>query len=258
MNERTAVAEYIEGKRPVIEALRTGVPVKRVLLADNAKRDGLVEDILRKAKAADVPVETVPRKRLDELTKLGERDSHQGVMAETRPFHYLSGAEALRVADEKAAAHENGAALIIVLDHITDAGNLGAIIRSAEVLGAACVVLPNKRSAFVTPATYKSSAGAAAHIPVAQVANLTQFLEGAKKAGFWVAGASEHAKEAIWDTNLKGKMVLVLGNEGEGVSRIVLEACDLFVRIPQAGQVESLSVAQAASVCIYEWVRQNS
>ena len=253
------MAEYIEGKRPVIEALRTGMPVKRVLLADNAKRDGLIEDILRKAKAADVEVQTVPRKRLDELSGLGERDSHQGVMAETRPFRYLSGAEALRAADEDAAAEGgNGAALIVVLDHITDAGNLGAIIRSAEVLGASVVVLPNKRSAFVTPATYKSSAGAVAHIPVAQVANLVQFLENAKKSGYWVAGASEHAKEPIWQSNLKGKMVLVLGNEGEGVSRIVQEACDLFVRIPQEGKVESLSVAQAASVCIYEWHRQNA
>ena len=253
------MAEYIEGKRPVIEALRCGMPVKRVLLADNAKRDGMVEDILRKAKAAGVEVQTVPRKRLDEMSGLGERDSHQGVMAETRPYRYLSGAEAIRVADERAAAEDaNGAALIVVLDHITDAGNLGAIIRSAEVLGASCVVLPNKRSAYVTPATYKSSAGAVAHIPVAQVANLTSFLESAKKAGYWVAGASEHAKEAIWQTNLKGKMVLVLGNEGEGVSRLVLEACDLFVRIPQTGQVESLSVAQAASVCIYEWSRQNA
>ena len=251
------MAEYIEGKRPVIEALRTGVPVKRVLLADNAKRDGLVEDILRKAKAADVPVETVPRKRLDELTKLGERDSHQGVMAETRPFAYIGAAEAIGVAEERAVAN-GGAALIVVLDHITDAGNLGAIIRSAEVLGASAIVLPNKRSAFVTPATYKSSAGAVSHIPVAQVANLTQFLEKTKKAGFWVAAASEHAEEDIAHTNLKGKMVIVLGNEGEGVSRIVLDACDLFIRIPQAGKVESLSVAQAASICFYEWARQNA
>ena len=253
------MAEYIEGKRPVIEALRTGMPVKRVLLADNAKRDGMVEDILRKAKAANVAVETVPRKRLDELTKLGERDSHQGVMAETKPFRYLSGTEALRIADEHATAEDgNNAALIVVLDHITDAGNFGAIIRSAEVLGASAVVIPNKRSAFVTAATYKSSAGAVAHLPVAQVSNLVQFLESAKKAGFWVAGASEHAKEPIWQSNLKGKMVLVLGNEGEGISRVVSDACDLFVRIPQTGQVESLSVAQAASVCIYEWARQNS
>ena len=251
------MAEFIEGKRPVIEALRCGVPVKRVLLADNAKRDGLVEDILRKAKAAGVEVQNLPRKRLDELSKLGERDSHQGVMAETRPFRYLSGTEALRVSDEVAAEEGKGASLIVVLDHITDAGNFGAILRSAEVLGAACVVIPNKRSAFVTAATYKSSAGAASHIPVAQVSNLVQFLENAKKAGYWVAGASEHAKEAIWESNLSGKMVLVLGNEGEGVSRIVLEACDLLIRIPQTGKVESLSVAQAASVCIYEWVRQN-
>ena len=106
------MAEYIEGKRPVIEALRTGVPVKRVLLADNAKRDGMVEDILRKAKAAGVEVQTVPRKRLDELSGLGERDSHQGVMAETRPFAYIGASEAIAAAD--ARARETGAALIVV------------------------------------------------------------------------------------------------------------------------------------------------
>lgn len=255
------MAEYIEGKRPVIEALRTGVPVKRVLLADNAKKDGMVEDILRKAKAAQVEVQTVPRKKLDDLSALGERDSHQGVMAETAPFAYIGGYDAINVADAAAAARSEAgkpaASLIVVLDHITDAGNLGAIIRSAEVLGASCVVIPNKRSAYVTPSTYKSSAGAVAHMPVAQVANIVSFLEACKKAGYWVAGASEHAKDDIAHTNLKGKIVMVMGNEGEGVSRLVLENCDLFVRIPQAGKIESLSVAQASSICFYEWSRQN-
>ncbi len=251
------MAEFIEGKRPVIEALRTGVPVKRVLMADNVKKDGMIEDVLRKAKAADVEVQVVSRKKLDSLSTLGERDSHQGVMAETKPFRYLGMHEAIQLGNARAEEH-NGAALIVVLDHITDAGNLGAIIRSAEVLGATAVVIPNKRSAYVTTSTYKSSAGAVNHLPIAQVSNLVQFLEACKKDGWWVAAGSEHAKEAIWQTNLKGKMVLVLGNEAEGVSRLVLENCDLPVRIPQLGNIESLSVAQAASVCMYEWLRQNS
>ncbi len=250
------MAEYIEGKRPVIEALKSGVPVSRVFLADNVKHDGMIEDVLRKAKAAGVEVEVVPRKRLDAMSTLGERDSHQGVIAQAAPYHYLTGYEVLSLADS--AAKTRDGVLLVVCDHITDAGNLGAIIRSAEVLGATALVLPNKRSASVTAATYKSSAGAIAHLPVAQVPNLVQFLESCKKSGFWVAGASEHATDNIWQANLKGKMVLVLGSEGEGISRLVLENCDMLVRIPQAGEVESLSVAQAASVCIYEWLRQNS
>lgn len=247
------MADYIEGKRPIIEALRTQVPVKRVLLADNTKRDPLVEDILRKAKRFDVPVSTVSRKKLDELS---ERGSHQGVMAETKPFQYVNGTAILKAA-ERSAAENDGRALVVMLDHITDAGNLGAIARSAESVGASALVIPNKRAARVTAATYKSSAGAIAHINVCQVANLVQSIERFKENGFWVAGASEHADGFIWDANLKGKIVLVMGNEGEGLSRIVQESCDFLVKLPQLGEVSSLNVAQASTACMYEWLRQN-
>lgn len=247
------MADYIEGKRPVIEALRTHVPIKRVLIADNLTRDGLVEDILRKAKKVDVPVKTVRRRDLDDKS---ERGSHQGVMAETKPFEYCNVQTILDAADAHAADH-GGAALVILLDHITDAGNLGAIARSAEVVGASGIVIPNKRSAHVTAATYKSSAGAISHINVSQVANIAQVMERLKKEGYWVAGASEHAKEVVWDSNLKGKIALVMGNEGEGLARLTRETCDFLTKLPQAGNVGSLNVAQAATACMYEWMRQN-
>lgn len=250
------MAEYIEGKRPVIEALRGGVPVARVLLADNAKRDNLVQDILRKAKAANVPVEETRPAKLDELSARG---SHQGVMAQAAPFAYASLQDIINRAEQQAAAPENnGRALVVILDHITDAGNLGAIARSAEVVGAAGLVLPNKRSAHVTAATYKSSAGAIAHLPVAQVANIKQTCQRLKEAGFWIAGASEHAQESIWEANLHGKIVLVMGNEGEGLARLTQESCDFLVRLPQVGKTASLNVAQSATACMYEWLRQNS
>lgn len=247
------MADYIEGKRPVVEALRTHVPIKQVLVADNLKRDGLVEDILRKAKNAGVQVKTVRRRDLDEKS---ERGSHQGVMAETKPYEYCNVQTILDAAQAHADEHE-GSALVVLLDHITDAGNLGAIARSAEVVGASGLIIPNKRSAHVTAATYKSSAGAISHLNVSQVANLSQTMERLKQEGYWVAGASERAKEVIWDSNLKGKIALVMGSEGEGLARLTQESCDFLTKLPLAGQVGSLNVAQAATACMYEWMRQN-
>lgn len=247
------MADYIEGKRPVIEALRTGVPMKRIMMADNVKRDPLVNDIQRKAKRFQVEVQLVPRKKLDELS---ERGSHQGVMAEARPFSYLGINELIQQANDYAQAHD-GRALVVLLDHLTDAGNLGAIVRSAEAVGASGMVIPNKRSARVEAATYKSSAGAIAHVPVAQVANLVQTMARLKDEGFWIAGATEHAEGSIWDANLKGKIALVMGNEHDGLSRVVMESCDFLAKLPLEGEVASLNVAQAATACMYEWLRQN-
>ena len=248
------MADYIEGKRPIIEALRTQVPIKCVLLADNAKRDSLVEDILRKAKRFEVPVKTVPRKLLDEVS---DRGSHQGVMAETKPYVYVDITEIERAAASYADEH-GGRALVVILDHLTDAGNLGAIARSAESVGACGLVIPNKRSARVEASTYKSSAGAIAHMPVARVPNLIQVMARLKERGFWIAGASEQADDIIWQANLKGKIALVMGNEAEGLSRVVKESCDFLVKLPQEGEVASLNVAQASTACMYEWLRQNS
>lgn len=245
--------ECIEGKRPVIEALRSATPIKRVLIADGAKRDGLVEDIIRKAKQAQVPVKAVPRKQLDSRSVRG---SHQGVIAEVEPYPYASLGTIIEAAEKDAAARA-GSALVVLLDHVTDAGNLGAIARSAEVVGASGLVIPSKRSAHVTAATYKSSGGAIVNMKVAQVANLGQAIDRLKQAGFWVAGASEHADTGIWQANLKGKMGLVMGSEGEGLARLTQEKCDFLMALPQVGATQSLNVAQASTAVMYEWLRQN-
>lgn len=247
------MAEFIEGKRPIIEAIRTGVPLKKILMADGIKRDPLVNDILRKAKRKEVPVIMVPNKELDEKSARG---SHQGVIAEAAPFAYAGIGEIVDAANHQ-AERDNGSALVVVLDHITDAGNFGAIVRSAETVGAAGVVIPNKRSVHVGPTTYKSSAGAISHVPVAQVSNLVQALERLKKDGFWVVAATEYSHDVIWDVNMKGKVALVMGNEAEGVSRLVLEHCDLMGKLPVRGDIASLNVAQAATAVMYEWLRQN-
>lgn len=246
------MVDYIEGKRPVIEALRSEMPIRRVLIADNLKRDGQVADILRKARKFDVEVVPVPRKELDAKS---ERGSHQGVVAETGPYRYASPSDILDEVERHAADH-GGAALVVVLDHITDAGNLGAIARSAEVVGASGIVIPNKRSVSVTAATYKSSAGSINHLKIAQVANLNAVLERLKKNGFWVAGASEQAHHTVWKAPLYGKIALVMGNEGSGISHLMQDNCDFLVKLPQEGKVGSLNVAQASTAVMYEWLRQ--
>lgn len=245
--------DYIEGKRPVIEALRTKMPIKSVIMADNLQHDSQVKDILRKARQFEVLVKTVSRRRLDEMSARG---SHQGVIAEALPYRYASFKEVLRAAGRHAEEHD-GNALVVVLDHITDAGNLGAIARSVEIVGASGLVIPNKRSAHVTAATYKSSAGAIGHVNCAQVSNIAQALERLKAEGFWVAGATEQAHYTVWEAPLHGKIALVMGNEGEGLSRLTQESCDFLTKLPQAGSIGSLNVAQASTAIMYEWMRQS-
>lgn len=275
--------DRIEGKRAVIEALRSGVPISKVFLADNAQRDSLIKDILRKADQRGIDVELVPRKKLDDMSVSASRDrrgdkgagavkgggktakaqvsnddrkdAHQGIIALAEPFRYASVSDILSRSDIDFKEHQ--CSLVVVCDHITDAGNLGAIIRSAESVGAAGLIIPNKRAAQVSPVTYKTSAGAVSYLPIAQVANIANTLELLKERGFWVAGATEHADGCIWDTNLEGRIAIVMGNEGDGISRLVLEHCDLAMSIPQMGEISSLNVAQSSTVCMYEWLRQN-
>lgn len=248
------MADFIEGKRPVIEALRTHVPLKYILMADNlSQADSIVRDIQRKAKNLDVPIKKVSKKKLDEIS---ERGSHQGVMAEAAPFNYVGIGQVVDAANSYAEEHD-GRALVVLCDHLTDAGNLGAISRSCEAVGASGLIIPNKRSARVEASTYKSSAGAITHVPVAQVSNIVQSIHRLQEEGFWVCAATEHTDDLVWNANLKGKIAIVLGNEHDGVSRLVLEHCDMYAKLPLEGEVASLNVAQAATAVMYEWLRQN-
>lgn len=246
------MAEFIEGKRPVQEAFKAEVPIKRLFFAEGLKGDKVVDGIVRRAHKMGISVKQVKRSELDARS---ERGSHQGLMLETLPYAYATAQEIIEDAEARAARND-GKALIVVLDHITDAGNLGAIARSAEVVGASGIIIPNKRSAHVTAATYKSSAGAVSHIKIAQAGNIVQFIERLKKENFWVAGASEHAQQCIWDSPLAGRLALVMGSEGNGLSRLTQEHCDFLIALPQAGEVGSLNVAQASTACMYEWMRQ--
>lgn len=246
-----STGNVIEGRRAAAEALRTGFPVKRALVAEGAQQDATLSQLVASVREAGIPVRFVPRAQLDALSAHG---AHQGIALEVGAFPYADLTEVIARAN---ARGPQAPALVVVLDHVTDAGNFGAIVRSAEVVGAAGVVIAGKRAAEVTVATYKTSAGAVMHLPIARVPNIARALEDLKEAGFWAVGASEHAEAVCWDSPLTGRIALVMGSEGEGISRLVLETCDDLTRLPQLGQTESLNVAQAATALCYEWLRCN-
>lgn len=240
-------ADLIEGRNAVAEALAAEVPLRRAWIASGSKPDRRLDALVARLREAGVPVKAVRRPDLDAKSAHG---AHQGIIVEAAPFRYV-GIDALISA---AAGRQD--ALIIACDHVTDPGNLGAIARSAEVVGACGLLIPNKRAAQVTPVAHKSSAGALLHLPVAREANLVRCLDRLKDEGFWVVGASEKAETMIWDAPLEGRIVLVMGSEGSGMSRLVAETCDLLVALPQAGRVGSLNVAQATCAIAYEWLRR--
>lgn len=238
----------IEGKNAVIEALRAGVPLKRVLMAEGTKPDRGTEELERRTREASVRFQRVPRRDLD---RMSERGAHQGVIAEMAPFRYTPLTQVL------GSVKGLQDALFIALDHVTDPGNLGAVARTAEVVGAAGVIVQERRSAAITPAAWKSSAGALAHVPLVQETNLVRALELLKGEGFWIAGASEKAEQSVWEAPLSGRIVLVMGSEGKGLARLTQDRCDFLVSLPQAGKIGSLNVAQATTAIAYEWMRRN-
>jgi 23S rRNA (guanosine2251-2'-O)-methyltransferase len=243
------VSEPIEGRNAVLESLRSGLALERVLIAAGTKPNQALDEIRRLATSAGIPVSEVARRTLEERSVRG---GHQGVMAFAPAFAYAPLETVL------AETRDREQALVVVLDHVTDPGNLGAIIRTVEVVGGSAVILPKDRAASVGPVVHKASAGATAHLPVVQVTNVAQALEAIKGAGFWVAGADERAADDLWRAPLDGRLALVLGAEGSGLARLTRERCDFLVSIPVAGRVSSLNVAQAASVLAFEWRRRCS
>ena len=239
--------DLIEGRRAVAEALTVGIPLKNALVqAASGQKDQEIEALARQLEQEGIPVERVAKPVLDSLSSHG---AHQGVIVRTQPFAYADLSEIIQ-----RAGLEN--ALVVVLDHVTDEGNFGAIVRSAEVVGAAGVVIANARAARVGVGAYKTSAGAVLHLPIAQVSNLPRALEELKAAGFWTCGSTEHATQSVWEAPMGGRLALVMGSEGSGISRLMLEKCDFTCKLPQFGQVESLNVAQATTVMCYEWLRR--
>ncbi|GGO76952.1 23S rRNA (guanosine(2251)-2'-O)-methyltransferase RlmB [Nocardioides deserti] len=236
--------EWIAGRNAVVEALREGVPVTAVHVAEGAERDGRLREAFRLASEKGIGLLEVPRNELDRITSGAV---HQGLVAKIPAYEYAHPDDLLDAADE---AGEKP--LIVVLDQITDPRNLGAIVRSAAGFGAHGVVIPERRAASMTAAAWKTSAGAAARIPVAQTVNLVRQLKAYQDAGCMVIGLAADGDVSLPDLDLAdGPLVIVIGAEGGGLSRLVAETCDQLVSIPMVNSLESLNAGVAASVTLY-------
>ena len=240
----TSDAEWIAGRNPVVEALREGVPINGLYVAEGAERDGRLREAFALAADKGISLLEVGRGELDRLTNGAV---HQGLAARIPAYEYAHPDDLL-----DRAAEMREPALIVVLDSITDPRNLGAVVRSAAGFGAHGVVIPERRAASMTASAWKTSAGAAARIPVAQAGNLTRQLKAYQDAGCMVVGLAADGDVALPELDLAdGPLVLVVGSEGNGLSRLVAETCDQLVSIPMANQVESLNAGVAASVALY-------
>lgn len=236
----------IEGRNAVLEAFRAGKTIDRLFVLDGCK-DGPVQSILREAKKQNVILSFVKKERLDQISETGK---HQGIIAYAAAYEYAELEDLLKVAEEKKEPP-----LLILLDNIEDPHNLGAIIRTANAAGAHGVVIPKRRAAGLTAAVVKASAGALYHTPVAKVTNLSAAMEELKQKGLWFVCADMDG-ELMYKQNLTGAIGLVIGNEGDGVSRLVKERCDFIAKIPMKGEINSLNASVAAGVLAYEIVRQ--
>ena len=261
----------IEGRNAVIEAYRSGKPIDKLFILDGCQ-DGPMMTIKREAKKHDTLVKYVTKERLDQLSETGK---HQGVIAYAAAYEYaevddiLEGTEShqgvaafaseieyVTVDDLMAAAKAKGEAPFLVLsDGIEDPHNLGAIIRTANLAGAHGVIIPKNRAAGLTATVARTSAGALNYTPVAKVTNLAKTIEELKKEGLWFVCA-DMGGTTMYDLNLKGPIGLVIGNEGEGVGRLVKEKCDMVASIPMKGDIDSLNASVATGVLAYEIVRQ--
>lgn len=236
----------IEGRNAVIEAFRAGKPIDKLFIQDGCQ-DGAIQTILREAKKGDTIVNFVAKERLDQMS---DTKKHQGVIAYAAAYEYAE------VADMLALAKERGEApFLILLDGIEDPHNLGAIIRTANQAGAHGVIIPKRRAVGLTATVAKTSAGALNYTPVAKVTNLVQTMEELKKEGLWFVCADMKG-ETMYRQNLTGPIGLVIGSEGEGVSRLVKETCDFHAAIPMKGQIDSLNASVAMGILAYEIVRQ--
>ena len=240
------MSEQIEGRNAVLEAFRSGKCVDKLFILDGCQ-DGPVRTIAREARKTDTIINYVSKERLDQLS---ETHAHQGVIAQVAAYDYSTVDEILARAEEKGEAP-----FLIILDNVEDPHNLGAIIRTANLAGAHGVIIPKRRAVGLTSTVAKTSAGAINYTPVAKVTNIVRTIEELKEKGICFVCA-DMGGETMYDLDLTGPMGLVIGNEGEGVSRLVREACDFTASIPMKGDIDSLNASVAAGVLAYEIVRQ--
>lgn len=236
----------IEGRNAVIEAFRSNKTIDKLFILDKCQ-DGPIKTILREAKKQDTIIQFVSKERLDQLSKTGH---HQGAIAMAAAYEYAEVSEILEAAKEKGEPP-----FLFILDEIEDPHNLGAIIRTANLVGAHGVIIPKRRAVGLTATVAKTSAGAINYTPVAKVTNIKKTMEELKKEGLWFVCADMDG-EVMYDLDLKGPIGIVIGNEGQGVSRLVKETCDFTASIPMKGEIDSLNASVAAGVLAYEVFRQ--
>ncbi len=237
--------DIIMGRNPVVEALKSGREINKLIIAKDT--EGSIRKIIGEAKEKKIPIHYVDRISIE---RIAEGGLHQGIIAYVSPYAYC---EVEDIIDRAAQKEED--LFVILLDGIEDPHNFGAIIRSANAAGAHGIIIPKRRSASITSTVVKASAGAVEYTPVARVGSIVQTIEKLKGLGVWI-GAVDAAGEVYYKANLKGKIALVIGNEGEGIGRLVGETCDFKVSIPMMGEITSLNASNAAAVVMYEVYRQ--
>ena len=240
------IENYIEGRKPVIEAFKSGKIIDKLYILDGCN-DGPIMTIKREAKKRDTFIKYVSRERLDMMSETG---MHQGVIAYTAAYEYSELEDIFTLAESKGEPP-----FVYILDNIEDPHNLGAIIRTANLSGAHGVIIPKNRAVGLTSTVARTSAGALNYTPVVRVTNITKTIEELKKRGMWFVCA-DMGGDTMYDLNLTGSIGLVIGNEGDGVSRLVKEACDYVASIPMKGDIDSLNASVAAGVLGFEIVRQ--
>ncbi len=242
---KTATAEWVAGRNSVVEALQAGVPVTTMYVAEHAERDDRLREAFKLAADQRVSMLEVTKHELDRMT---DRAVHQGLALKVPAYEYADPRDLVDAAREAAEVP-----LVVALDSVTDPRNLGAVVRSAAAFGVHGVVVPERRAAGMTASAWKTSAGAAARVPVARATNLTRQLKAYQEAGLMVAGLDAAGEVDIADLEIATEpMVLVVGSEGKGLSRLVSETCDVLVRIPISATTESLNAGVAAGIALYE------
>ncbi|XOQ25711.1 MAG: hypothetical protein ACFWTM_05115 [Mitsuokella multacida] len=239
--------DVLVGRNAVTEALKAGRGINKILLA-NGDREGSITEIAALAKERGIVVQYVERAKIEALAG-GHR--HQGVLAYVAPVPYVELDDILKAAEEKGEAP-----FLVLLDELEDPHNLGALLRTADATGVHGILIPKRRSVSLNATVAKTSAGAVEYVPVARIGNIAQTLKKLKEKGFWVAGADMDGEKAYYEADLTGPLVLVVGSEGRGMSRLTKEACDFIVSMPMVGRINSLNASVAGSILMYESMRQ--
>lgn len=243
------MTDKIEGRNPVAEALKSGRPIDKIYIKKGSRK-GSVIPILAKARQMGISVVETDARKLDEMSATG---AHQGIIAMCAAAEYAQLEDIFKNAERKGEKP-----FIVILDRVRDPHNLGSVIRTANCAGAHGVIIPKHDSVGLTAACCKAAAGAEEYTPVVRAANLAKTIDELKERGVWITGADASGDRTLYEADLKGAAAVVIGSEGEGISRLILDKCDFIVKIPMKGNVNSLNASVAAALFIYEAVRQNN